>query len=116
MAACKSVEVHPKEIEEAKKRVLETKPEELSNFFKILSGETRIKILLALSGAQLCVCDLVEVLDMTASAISHQLKELRQARLVKSQREGKSVYYSLQDEHVQSLLHMTSVHLDENGL
>ncbi|MFX0113700.1 MAG: ArsR/SmtB family transcription factor, partial [Candidatus Hodarchaeota archaeon] len=73
-AACKSLEIHPKEIEEAKKRLSEKNPNWLSNFFKVLSGETRVKILLALSTNELCVCDLVEVLEMTASAISHQLK------------------------------------------
>jgi DNA-binding transcriptional ArsR family regulator len=72
----------------------------LSEIFKGLGDPTRIKILHALSQEELCVCDLVEVLKMTQSAVSHQLRTLRNLRLVKHRKEGKMVYYSLDDNHI----------------
>ncbi|MEL7563470.1 MAG: metalloregulator ArsR/SmtB family transcription factor [Dehalobacterium sp.] len=75
----------------------------LSEIFKALGDPTRIKILYALSQEELCVCDLVEVLEMTQSAVSHQLRALRNLRLVKYRKEGKMVYYSLDDDHIINL-------------
>ncbi len=83
----------------------------LSELFKALGDPTRIRILHALSQEELCVCDLAEVLEMAQSAISHQLRALRNLRLVKHRKEGKMVFYSLDDDHIinffaQGLAHM----------
>ncbi|MDP4177900.1 MAG: metalloregulator ArsR/SmtB family transcription factor, partial [Bacillota bacterium] len=75
---------------------------DLADLFKVLGDSTRIKILCALLQAEMCVCDISSLLGMTQSAISHQLRVLKQARLVKYRKDGKSVYYSLDDEHVKS--------------
>ncbi len=73
---------------------------DLADLFKIFGDSTRVKILCALSDAEMCVCDIAALLHMTKSSISHQLRVLRQARLVKYRRDGKVVYYSLCDAHV----------------
>ena len=98
---CDTYQVH----DDLLKTVNEKMPEEselqdLADLFKVFGDFTRIRILFVLFEAEVCVCDLAEALDMTQSAISHQLKILKQARLVKSRREGKSVFYSLADGHV----------------
>lgn len=84
--------------------VRENEPEMLAGFFSTFGDATRIRILNALMKGEICVGDLANELDMTQSAISHQLKVLKASRLVKSRREGKQVYYSLDDEHVQAIL------------
>lgn len=86
---------------------------EMGDFFKVLGDPTRLKILHALLGGELCVCDLGVVLGMSVSAISHQLSVLKQARLVSFRREGKVVYYGISDDHVESLLASMRVHLAE---
>lgn len=78
--------------------------QEVAQLFKTLGDPTRIKILQVLSLREMCVCDITHVLNMTHSAISHQLKTLRQAGLVKNRKDGKVVYYSLDDAHVFNLL------------
>jgi DNA-binding transcriptional ArsR family regulator len=83
----------------------------LADLFKVFSDSTRVRILCALQHSDMCVCDIAALLGMTKSAISHQLRALRQTRLVKYRKEGKVVYYSLDDEHVgnvfaQGLLHV----------
>ncbi|HBD86371.1 MAG TPA: transcriptional regulator [Clostridiales bacterium] len=85
----------------------------VSSFFKVLGDETRIRILWALDVRELCVCDLAGVLGMTKSAVSHQLGTLRRAKLVKSRREGKTVFYSLDDEHVKNMLKAGVEHVHE---
>jgi ArsR family transcriptional regulator len=87
--------------------------ENLGDFFKVLGDSTRLRILLALRTGELCVCDLSVALDMTVSAISHQLSALRRARLVANRRDGKIVYYRLDDEHVEAVLEMATTHLEE---
>ncbi len=114
MECCETVEVH----EELLKIVNETMPEEtelydLAELFKVFGDSTRIRILFVLFEAEVCVCDLAEVLNMTQSAISHQLKILRQNKLVKSRREGKSIFYSLADEHVRTIIAQGCEHLEE---
>ncbi len=99
-------------------RVKEHLPEEeklydLADFFKMFSDSTRIKILWALDMEEMCTCDLAVLLNMTKSAISHQLKTLRQDKLVKYRKEGKNVFYSLQDEHVKSILEIGLEHIEE---
>ena len=77
---------------------------DLAEFFKVFADSTRIKILYALSNGELCVCDIWQSLGLTQSAVSHQLRILKQMRLVKYRKEGKTVYYSLDDDHIQSIL------------
>lgn len=76
----------------------------LADLFKIFGDPTRLRILHVLSDRELCVCDIAEGLDMTQSAISHQLRVLKQSRLVKFRRDGKTIYYSLADDHVHTIL------------
>ncbi|SFG47417.1 ArsR family transcriptional regulator [Lachnospiraceae bacterium C7] len=90
-------------------KVNSTMPEEntlydLAELFKIFGDSTRIRILFVLFEAEVCVCDLAEALNMTQSAISHQLRILKQSKLVKSRRDGKSIFYSLADDHVYSII------------
>ncbi len=85
----------------------------LSSTFKAFGDRTRMKILYALSREELCVCDLSSVLDMTVSAISHQLRVLRNMKLVNYRKEGKMAYYSLCDEHVEELIEIALTHVKE---
>lgn len=82
-----------------------------AEFFKLLGDPTRCRLLCALRHGELCVCDLANVLSMTKSSVSHQLKKMREAGAVKCRREGKAVYYSLDDRHVQDLLELTLTHM-----
>ena len=86
---------------------------ELAELFKLFGDTTRIKILFVLFKSEVCVCDLACELNMTVSAISHQLKLLRAGRLVKSRREGKSVFYSLADGHVRTVISQGMEHIRE---
>jgi ArsR family transcriptional regulator, lead/cadmium/zinc/bismuth-responsive transcriptional repressor len=88
---------------------------DLAELFKVFSDSTRIRILWALDEAEMCVCDIAFLLNMTQSAISHQLRVLRQADLVKSRREGKIVFYSLEDEHVRLMFEQGLIHISEEG-
>ncbi len=85
----------------------------VSDFFKIMGDSTRLQILISLQQSEMCVSDLANVLDMTKSAISHQLKSLRISKLVKSRKEGKTVFYSLDDAHIEDILAMALEHLYE---
>ena len=111
---CETTEVH----EELFKIVEETMPEEtklydLAELFKVFGDSTRIRILFVLFEAEVCVCDLAQALNMTQSAISHQLKILKQSKLVKSRREGKSIFYSLADDHVRTIINQGMEHVEE---
>jgi len=86
---------------------------DLSDFFKILGDSTRSKIVCALDEGEMCVCDLAALLNMTKSAISHQLRSLRDANLVKNRREGKVVFYSLADDHVKEIFEKGLEHIRE---
>ena len=86
---------------------------DLAELYKVFGDSTRIKILYVLFEAEMCVCDIAQVLGMTQSAISHQLRLLKQARLVKSRREGKIVFYSLADSHVRTMLNQGMEHIRE---
>lgn len=86
---------------------------ELSDFFKIMGDGTRIQLLWALEESEMCVNDLASLLNMTKSAVSHQLKVLRVAKLVKAQKKGKNVYYSLSDNHVKTIFQMALEHICE---
>ena len=111
---CDGEEVH----EEIIRIVQEKMPEEtelydLAELFKVFGDSTRIRILFVLFKTEVCVCDLAQALNMTQSAISHQLKILKQNKLVKSRREGKSVFYSLADEHVRTIIAQGREHIEE---
>lgn len=86
---------------------------ELAEIFKVLGEPTRIRILQALADEELCVCDLAAVVETTPSAISHQLRLLRTAKLVRSRKDGKMVYYALDDAHVRNLFEEGLRHLRE---
>lgn len=111
---CEQVFVH----EELVKKVNSEMPKEeelydLAELFKVFGDSTRIRILFVLFEAEVCVCDLAEVLHMTQSAVSHQLRILKQAKLVSARREGKSVFYSLADEHVRTIIAQGREHIEE---
>lgn len=86
---------------------------EAAELFRLFGDSTRIRILSVLSCAEVCVCDLSQTLQMTPSAISHQLKLLRQGKLVKCRREGKSIFYSLADDHVRTIIKQGLEHVKE---
>ena len=86
---------------------------DLAELFKVFGDSTRIRILFVLFEAEVCVCDLAQALNMTQSAISHQLKILKQNKLVKSRREGKSIFYSLADDHVRTIIAQGREHIEE---
>ena len=86
---------------------------ELADLFKLFGDSTRISILWALSESEMCVCDICALLKMKQPAVSHQLKNLKQSRVVKARREGKIVYYSLDDEHIRRLLNLGMEHILE---
>ncbi len=111
---CDSEVIH----EDVVKKVKATFPKDellfdLADFYKIFGDTTRVKILYALDKSELCVCDISALLGMSVSAVSHQLKTLRDSNLVKTKREGKVVYYSLADDHVKSILECGIEHLTE---
>ena len=85
----------------------------LSELYKVFGDSTRIKILYALFEAEMCVCDIAALLGMTQSAISHQLRVLKQSQLVKFRRDGKTIFYSLDDDHVRTIIGMGIEHLTE---
>ena len=87
---------------------------DLAELFKIFGDSTRIRILYALFEEEMCVCDIAQLLNMTQSAISHQLRVLKQARLVRSRREGKTVFYALDDDHVRTIIGQGMEHLEES--
>lgn len=97
----------------SKKMPAEDELYDLSDFFKVLGDSTRAKIMWALDESEMCVCDLAVLLQMTKSAISHQLRSLRQSNLVKYRKEGKVVYYSLSDEHIKEIFEKGLEHIRE---
>ena len=86
---------------------------DLSDMFKIFGDQTRVKILMALESGELCVCDIAAVMNMSQSAISHQLRVLKQSNIVKTRRQGKVVYYSISDDHVKEIFEIAIVHVQE---
>ena len=112
--SCECEELHSDVID--KKR--EEMPEEstlydLSDFFKVLGDSTRVSILFAIDGAPMCVCDIASLLGMTKSAVSHQLKILRQSDLVTYKKIGKNVFYTLADDHVRDIIEKALEHIKE---
>lgn len=84
---------------------------DLADFFKVFGDSTRIKIIYLLLKSEMCVCDIAEILSMSQSAISHQLRTLRDAKLVKYRKEGKTVFYSLDDDHVKNVIEQGYSHV-----
>ena len=107
------------ELQEAvTKRVAGNMPDDeylydLAELFKVFGDSTRIKILFALFESEMCVCDIAETLKMTQSAISHQLRILKQSKLVSNRREGKSIIYFLADDHVRTIIDQGLNHIEE---
>jgi len=101
---CQIYYVDKERVERARARMNDDRTiVDLAEIFKVLAEPTRVRILHAISEEELCVCDIAAVVNATQSAISHQLRILRSARLVKSRKDGKMVYYSLDDDHVRTL-------------
>jgi len=91
----------------------EEKLYDLADLFKVFGDSTRIRIICALFEAEMCVCDIAYLLNMSQSAISHQLRVLKQSRLVKRRRDGKVVYYSLDDKHIELIFNQGLIHINE---
>ncbi|MGM9960581.1 MAG: ArsR/SmtB family transcription factor [Allobaculum sp.] len=87
--------------------------EHLADFYKIMADSTRLKILIALESGELCVSDIAMLVNMSRSAVSHQLSSLKAAKLVQSRKEGKGVYYTLDDEHIHSIIKVALTHIQE---
>ena len=112
---CTELCEHPQTICLAKSEMLSEKlAQRVAETFKVLGDPTRVKILQVLSKRELCVCDISAVIGMGQSAVSHQLRALRNARLVKYRREGKMVWYSLDDEHIAGLLTQGIEHVEHD--
>jgi len=112
---CDTIEIHQSLLDIVNEKL----PEEetmynLAELFKIFGDSTRIRILFVLFEAEVCVCDLAQALNMTQSAISHQLRILKQNKLVKNRREGKSIFYSLADDHVRTIIAQGLDHIKED--
>lgn len=110
---CKCAVIHADIIEKVRAQMPESEAMyDLSELFKSFGDQTRLKILFALSKEEMCVCDIAALLDMTQSAISHQLRVLRNVRLIKYTKKGKTVYYSLDDHHVDSIFKQGLDHVE----
>ena len=111
---CQIRVIHLDRVERAlRETVSEKELNWLSSIYKLLGDPSRLKIVMALRNVEMCVCDLAAFLGLTESAISHQLRRLRDLALVKSRREGQVIYYSLDDEHVAELLNIGLAHVSE---
>lgn len=114
LESCDFMHAHAEIVE----KVQNNMPEEellydLAELYKVFGDTTRIKILYVLFEAEMCVCDIAQILNMSMSAISHQLRVLKQSGLVKYRREGKTVFYSLADDHVRTIIGMGMEHIEE---
>ena len=111
---CDFIHVHDELVQKVHDSMPDTETlYDLAELFKVFGDSTRIRILYVLFEAEMCVCDIAQVLNMTVSAISHQLRVLKQADLVKYRRDGKTVFYSLADDHVRSILDQGTEHINE---
>ncbi|MEF9952529.1 ArsR/SmtB family transcription factor [Clostridium sp.] len=111
---CKDCTIHSDVVEDVKGKMENDEAHrEVSMFFKAFSDPTRTKIINALLISEMCVCDLAALLSMNQSAISHQLKTLKQLRLVKYRRDGKVIYYSLDDDHIRGIFSSALDHVKE---
>lgn len=111
---CETIQVHSDVVD----KVTHNMPDDemlydLAEFFKVFADSTRIKIIYALSKSEMCVCDISEILNVSQSAVSHQLRMLKQMKLVKYRREGKSIFYSLSDAHIKDIFNKGMEHICE---
>lgn len=112
---CDAIIIHEDTIEAVKQNLLKSKDlEHISKLFKAISDPTRIKILYALKYHELCVCDISVILNMSQSAISHQLKTLKDVDLVRTRKDGKTRFYKLADEHIHTLFSQAIEHVSED--
>ena len=112
--SCEEPHLHPDAVEEAESQMPDDDTlMEVSDFFKALSDSSRLKIIAALISRELCVCDISEIAGQSQSAVSHQLRVLRAARIVKYRRDGKQVFYSIDDAHIAEIIRTTIRHLNE---
>lgn len=110
--SCEEIKTNPGSISMVKSCMIEDQDAlKLSEVFKVLGDQTRIKIIFALSRCDLCVCDIAATVGMTQSAVSHQLRLMRSMKLVKFRKEGKSVFYSLDDDHILQLFNQGMEHM-----
>lgn len=111
---CQDQHIHPDRLQQARQLLPDDdRLYDLSEVFRVFGDSTRIRILYALFESELCVCDIAQLLGLTQSAVSHQLRILKDAKLVRFRREGKSIFYALDDDHVRSILAMGMEHLEE---
>jgi ArsR family transcriptional regulator len=111
---CEVPAIHPRQVMAARVRLAEgPAAEEVARLFAILGDPTRVRLLAALAGSELCVCDLAAATGVNRSTVSHQLRILREHRIVRRRRAGKVIYYALDDDHVASLLEMGTEHVAE---
>lgn len=115
MEICDCNVIHEDIVAKVKEQMPDEEPiYEVADLFKVFGDSTRARIICALSISELCVCDLSALLDMSQSAVSHQLRTLKQARIVKNRRSGKVVYYSLDDDHIKELFSVAFDHVMED--
>lgn len=111
---CDVATIHPRRVMEARVRLADAPPaDDLARLFSILADPTRARLLTALTSGELCVCDLAAATSVNRTTVSHQLRVLRNHRIVRRRRAGKVIYYALDDEHISALLTMGSAHIDE---
>lgn len=111
---CDEMCPHWNKIDEVKiQEITRGETQELAEIFKLFADETRLRIVCCLLTEELCVCDLTELLELNQSTVSHQLQLLRNSKLVKYRREGKQIFYSLQDAHIEKIIKMTIDHIRE---
>ena len=111
---CDFIHAHEEIVERVRSRIPgEDTLYDLAELFRIFGDSTRIRILYVLFESEMCVCDIAQLLGMTQSAISHQLRSLKNAQLVKARREGKTVFYSLADDHVKTIINQGFEHVCE---
>lgn len=111
---CEFMHVHDDIVQKVRQQMPdEEKLYDLADFFKVFADSTRIKMLYVLLCSEMCVCDLAQILNMTQSAISHQLRMLKQMDLVRNRRDGKTIFYSLADNHIKDILSQGLEHIEE---
>ena len=115
--ACVTKGIHVETVVSVQKKIpSRDRLRQLADLFKLFGDGTRISILWALSESEMCVCDICALLQMKQPAVSHQLKNLKQSRIVKTRREGKVIYYALDDEHIRTLLNLGMAHVNETEI
>ena len=111
---CREEQVHEDAVDQVRSLLPpDEKLYDLAELFKIFGDSTRVKILYALLGGELCVCDLSRLMDVSQSAVSHQLRVLKNSKLVRFRREGKTIFYALADQHVKDILSIGMEHVEE---